>query len=280
MALEHGARRPSLWSWALVILAASMLATLLLSELKSSLVSNQASVPRWLEAVTSISTQWLSFFAPAWWLAHRDQLRSSTIFPLRRITVTECLVLCLATIGLDHLTSVIQDIYSGIFHLYVEAPDAFRILDLTHGLMLLVDSSLTPGFVEEWLFRGYLLGIFLMRFSGPVAIVLTAACFTAFHFDLVGVPTYLISGIWFGWLRLQFGSLWPAILAHALGNAMVLVYANSSIPTHPALELGLGIPCFLFGLWWIPQRTLGRQQETDHSHEHGAIESRYERQAT
>jgi membrane protease YdiL (CAAX protease family) len=252
------ARYSAQWSWAIVIPIAAILATILLTEFQTLVVTSlgQTSPPRWLEHSMSIGIQWLSFFVPALWLAHRYRLNPSTTFPLRRITLTETLIVCLATVGLEYLASAIQELYIGIFRLSTSVTNELHITDFSSGLMILIDSSLTPGFVEEWLFRGYLLGIFLKQLPAPVAIMLTATCFAGFHLDLEGMPTYLLCGIWFSWLRLHFNSLWPPILAHALGNAMAIVYANMDYPVNPSLEIGLGAICFLFGLWWIKGRSI------------------------
>ena len=251
------ARYSAQWSWAIVIPIAAILATLLLTELQTLVVKSlgKASPPRWLEHSTSIGIQWLSFFVPALWLAHRYRLNLSAIFPLRKISLTQTLGLCLATVGLEFLASVIQEFYIGIFRLSTSVTNELQISDFSSGLLILIDSSLTPGFVEEWLFRGYLLGIFLNRFSSPVAILLTAIFFAGFHVDLEGVPTYLLCGIWFGWLRLHFNSLWPPVLAHALGNALAIVYANIGYTFNPSLEIALGTTCILLGLWWILGRS-------------------------
>lgn len=81
--------------------------------------------------------------------------------------------------------------------------------------------------VEELLFRGVLLSALLRRLRPLAAVVLSALVFALAHLpDLhwlwYGLPDLALLGIAFAWLRLRSGSLWPAILAHACNNLLVM----------------------------------------------------------
>lgn len=80
---------------------------------------------------------------------------------------------------------------------------------------------------EELLFRGALLSA-LLRHQRPFAAVLVSALAFALahlpdlHWLWYGVPNLVLLGIAFAWLRLRSGSLWPAIIAHACNNLLVM----------------------------------------------------------
>lgn len=79
--------------------------------------------------------------------------------------------------------------------------------------------------VEELVFRGALQGGLAERFGMWPAIVIQAALFSAFHRSWwLLVPTFIL-GVVLGWLTERRGSLWPAIMLHALYNAITVVAA-------------------------------------------------------
>ncbi|MDE6400173.1 MAG: CPBP family intramembrane metalloprotease [Muribaculaceae bacterium] len=80
------------------------------------------------------------------------------------------------------------------------------------------------GFSEEIFFRGSLQKIFLESGIGRGwAIWCAAAIFSAVHFQFFGFLPRLLMGVFFGYLFVWSGSLWPAVFAHALNNSIVVV---------------------------------------------------------
>lgn len=79
---------------------------------------------------------------------------------------------------------------------------------------------------EEFLFRGTFQRSLTVSTGKPArAILLAAAVFSAFHFDVVGFLPRFELGILFGLLYLRFDSLWPGICAHAANNLVpTLIY--------------------------------------------------------
>jgi len=82
--------------------------------------------------------------------------------------------------------------------------------------------------VEELLFRGVLFSSAL-RYAPPgVAMFITAALFACVHLPDLGflwyaLPNLLVLGMVLAWLRLASGSVWPAVLAHGVNNALAVV---------------------------------------------------------
>lgn len=88
---------------------------------------------------------------------------------------------------------------------------------LGHCLLIVVLAPLA----EEVLFRGYLLAALRVVLPAPVAQVLCAALFGLCHGLAYALPLACL-GCWFGWLRLRHGALLPAVLGHALHNALTV----------------------------------------------------------
>jgi membrane protease YdiL (CAAX protease family) len=91
--------------------------------------------------------------------------------------------------------------------------------------------------VEELLFRGALLSALLRRLPAGWAV---AACVLLFgavhlpglHFQWYALPDLMLLALALCWLRLQSGSLWPAVLAHGVNNTVAMVALFVAVAQH------------------------------------------------
>jgi membrane protease YdiL (CAAX protease family) len=106
---------------------------------------------------------------------------------------------------------------------------------------------------EEIGWRGYLLFRLAELTSGRAAALLTGAFHAIFHLPLllltttyqsegkrwIVVPmvmvTLTLAGVWYGWLRLWSGSIWPVSLSHSAFNNLMEGVAGVAIATSPAM---------------------------------------------
>ncbi len=104
---------------------------------------------------------------------------------------------------------------------------------------------------EEVGWRGYLLFRLAEVTSGRRAALLTGAFHAIFHLPLllltttyqsagsrwIVVPmvmvTLTLAGVWYGWLRLWSGSIWPVALSHSAFNNIVETVGAAAIATSP-----------------------------------------------
>lgn len=87
--------------------------------------------------------------------------------------------------------------------------------------------ALIPAIAEELLFRGALQHFFTFCFKNiHVAVLLSAALFSAFHGQIYGFMPRWILGILLGYLFAYSGSVWPGVLAHFMNNALSLLVSN------------------------------------------------------
>ncbi|PCJ80759.1 MAG: hypothetical protein COA49_07990 [Bacteroidetes bacterium] len=90
----------------------------------------------------------------------------------------------------------------------------------------LVSIALLPAICEELLFRGTIQPIFV-KWSGNihVGIWISAAIFSAIHFQFFGFIPRMLLGAGFGYLVYASGSLWPAVLGHFINNGLAVFAA-------------------------------------------------------
>lgn len=123
------------------------------------------------------------------------------------------------------------------------------------GALLLIGAL--PAVCEELFFRGFLLSGFGSAFRGRLPLVraalLTAALFALFHiFPERWLPTFTM-GLVLAALVVRTGSLWPAILAHALNNSTAVLqawppYRDALARVDPAWVVAGSFACLALGL--------------------------------
>jgi len=94
-----------------------------------------------------------------------------------------------------------------------------RLLANQLALNLLV-MGVIPGVMEEAFFRGFIQKNFHKQLNAHLAIWLTAFLFSFIHFQVYGFVPRMLLGALYGYLTYWSGSLFPAVFAHFLNNAI------------------------------------------------------------
>lgn len=117
----------------------------------------------------------------------------------------------------------------------------------SYSMVLLMAAS--PGICEELLFRGAIQGSFQKKWSPLRSIIITGLLFGIMHFSIYRLFATTLLGISFGWIVHVSGSLYPAMLAHALNNTIALVVIPRYFDLSEVTEqrLLLGIPFVIMG---------------------------------
>lgn len=117
-----------------------------------------------------------------------------------------------------------------------------KILNENNILLSILLVGVLTGISEEVLFRGGLQRILISRpMNVHIAIWVSAFIFSAIHFQFFGFFPRLILGAFFGYMAYWSGSLWTAIIAHAINNSMVII-SNAVNTSHSYNIDTLGVP--------------------------------------
>jgi membrane protease YdiL (CAAX protease family) len=96
-----------------------------------------------------------------------------------------------------------------------------RISRLDDGgafLLFALAISLGPGITEELAFRGFILSGFRGRFGALGALLLSSFLFALLHLDPLHIVMVFPLGLFLGYVVVRTGSIYPAIVAHAVNN--------------------------------------------------------------
>ena len=110
----------------------------------------------------------------------------------------------------------------------------------TDLLINLVVVAVFAGVGEELLFRGVLQRLLIKIFKSPMAgIIVVAFVFSAIHFQFFGFLPRFVLGVVLGLIYWYSGSLWPAIFAHFVYDAVavIAVHFNPELLTNTEATL-------------------------------------------
>jgi len=171
---------------------------------------------------------------PALLGVHWFLLERRDVLPLRRPAAGALGGALLGALGLNHLLmiygawqesvwptpEIIQSWFAGLFVWRGGADFALTLLSF----------AAVPAVCEEVLFRGYVQAGLRRHGSGRLATILaSAAIFCAFHLSPWRAVPIFVLGAFLAWVREVAGSLWPAIAAHALNNALSIGLAAAGL---------------------------------------------------
>jgi hypothetical protein len=88
--------------------------------------------------------------------------------------------------------------------------------------MLFLAAVVTAAICEEALFRGLIMGLLAHRAGWGSAVVWSAVLFALYHLNPVVLLPVTLVGAYLGLLVWRSGSIYPAVVAHALNNALAL----------------------------------------------------------
>jgi len=111
--------------------------------------------------------------------------------------------------------------------LHLDPPPEMGLLrDVTGArLALLMGSVMIAAVLEEWVFRGIVLGA-IRGWGAPAAVLASAVVFAAYHLSAFQfLPTFLL-GVVLASTVVWLGALWPAVLAHVAFNALGLLLST------------------------------------------------------
>ena len=141
---------------------------------------------------------------------------------------------------------------------------------LWQGLLMFLVTALIPAFCEELLFRGLIFSE-LLPYGRTIALVASAVLFGLMHQNPRQFLYTTVAGLVLGWLVLESGSLWAAVLLHMMNNTISVIgeILPRQLPTREAEQLfaivevlliGSGLLCLVcYLLRYSSPSTLGRE---------------------
>lgn len=171
---------------------------------------------------------------------------------------TDSALAVVAGVGVCMLANVVTSfftIFMSLFGMELTSPDISMPQGTTGVLINIVRTVITAAFVEEICLRGTVMGN-LRQYGDRFAIMASAVMFGIMHGNLIQSPFALIAGFALGYLSIKCGSLWIAVIIHAINNGLSvfisymidIVDEKTALLMQAAMIYGLaflGVICFI-----------------------------------
>jgi membrane protease YdiL (CAAX protease family) len=143
-----------------------------------------------------------------------------------------------------------------------------RMDNLGELLANLTVIALLPAIGEEIVFRGVVQQQLMRRIANPwVALAVSSAIFSFFHFQFEGFLPRLILGFLLGWLYWKTQNFWVPVLAHFFNNGLQVVgqYLYGKEVSTIDFEQDIQVPWFAAAisafLVWTTMRWIGQTMD-------------------
>jgi sodium transport system permease protein len=181
---------------------------------------------------TILYSQLLIILLPPAYIIYRggyDRKRVFSLIKPNAMVYPAALILaCGAWLAAIELGTLQNMIFPFPDELLKQFTEFFKSLNSMPLSQVLIYIAILPGICEELLCRGFLLNCFLPRFGKAGAVVVVAVAFGILHLDPYRFLSTSFLGLILGFIAVESGSVFPAMLAHATNNALSYIVQQHS----------------------------------------------------
>lgn len=163
----------------------------------------------------------------------KKKTNTPDIAPFSKVKDKKLFVLSIfAGLGVCMLANIVTSyivIFLEVFGITLSSPEIAQPQGVMGFILSVIRTSVVAALVEEIAMRGCVMQP-LRKHSDSFAIIASACAFGLMHGNLIQAPFALIVGIALGYIVIKTGSLWSAVIIHALNNfiSTFISYLSSS----------------------------------------------------
>ncbi len=164
-------------------------------------------------------------------ISFKSKLKSPNLLALTMMGIGVCSV---GNFGTHFLSEVLESIAKHFGKGFEVPSSSVQYGTGTASLLIaLLCIGILPALLEEFAFRGVILGLLRTKLSDGTSIVISAALFGMVHGNLQQMPFAFIVGLVLGYSVVSNGSMLAAILIHATNNIITVVSQYTTIGVGP-----------------------------------------------
>ncbi len=167
----------------------------------------------------------LSFLVPALIMAAASKLPQNEVISFSKVKPDVAVGSIFVGVCVCLLSNIPVNIFATFLQklgLSGEAPSMpFPSSGLSTALYI-INLAILPPLFEEFLFRGFILGIF-RRYGDGFAVVASAFLFAMMHANFIQIPFAFLCGLILGYIMVRTNCLWIPIVIHFFNNAFSVV---------------------------------------------------------
>ncbi len=166
----------------------------------------------------------------AYYICHSSGTRLSNVIIIKKLGFKNTTLYVLAGLGVCMFANFLVEFFSIIGMFFGVDIASGTPQDFYYGnspvyfLLSMLSISIVPALVEEFIFRGAILGV-LRKHGDGFAIIMSSLLFGLLHGNFVQTPFAFLVGLALAYLTVCTGSMVPSMIVHFINNAISVVFS-------------------------------------------------------
>ncbi|MBQ4129281.1 MAG: CPBP family intramembrane metalloprotease [Ruminococcus sp.] len=178
------------------------------------------------------------------------------IFPINKIGAKVTTLLCsfglAVALTANYVSQLVIELF-GAFGINANIDTDYPWDSALDVILFYVSVAILPALVEEFAFRGIILGS-LRKYSDGLAVLVSGIVFGLMHGNFTQIPFATVVGLILGYIVVKTNSLLPSIIIHFLNNflsvTMTLLSSSAALPDYlvDIINIGLTLIVAILGI--------------------------------
>lgn len=167
----------------------------------------------------------LIFFVPSLLFVLIGKYDMNDIFPFQKVSGGLFFTLIAFGLASALAANYVSQMFDGVLGWFDLDPSISADIEATTTIEIIlqfISVAILPALVEEFLFRGVILGV-LKKYSAGAAILISGTLFGLMHANFSQIPFAIPVGIILGYIAIKTNSLLPTMIIHCLNNSISVV---------------------------------------------------------
>lgn len=183
-----------------------------------------------------------------------NRLRLDDVLSIKRTPFSDTVKFLTAGMGfvfVFNLLLTLMNVNLSLFGYKNTMPDYGSPDNLLGYILYFVSIAVVPPIIEEFVFRGAILGSIRRLHGDTPAIIVSAALFGLAHANFVQTPVTFLTGLVLGYLTVKTGSIIPSMILHFLNNSIAVAgmfFEANNQQAFLLIDVGITFVFVVFGL--------------------------------
>ena len=210
----------------------------------------------------------IGFGASAIIITKLNHLRMDDVLKIKKVNIGDTIRFTIASMGFVYvfnLLLMLMNINLNLFGYENTTTDYGEINGFWENVIYFVAIAIVPPIIEEFIFRGAILGS-LRKQGDAFAIIVSAVLFGFMHGNFIQTPVTFLTGLILGYLTVKTNSIIPAMILHFVNNAWAVIseiLMNVVSDENTFLLIDSGISLALLGVGLICAVSLIKKYKND-----------------
>ncbi|MEE0859507.1 MAG: type II CAAX endopeptidase family protein [Acutalibacteraceae bacterium] len=155
-----------------------------------------------------------------------NSLRMDDVIQIKKTNIADTAKLVIAGMCFTYVFNILltfMNINLSLFGYENEMSDYGEINGFWGNVIYFIAVAIIPPIIEEFLFRGAILGSLRKKHGDAVAIIVSSVLFGLAHANFVQTPVTFLSGLVMGYLAVKTNSIVTPMILHCVNNSIAVI---------------------------------------------------------